>query len=159
MRSTCSTSARRYVRGAPALFATPSAGNSASQDRSTYGCTLARSQTSAALKSARRGISISTSGMGKKSISDAGVAKSTTRAGRDGKVAHFVPGDARHRRDDELRDSHATGHAKWLPSQVDDRHADLATVVRVDRRRRVRQADAVPHCKPGPGPHLPLESL
>ena len=42
----------------PADFATPSSGNSASHDRSTYGCTFTISQTSAALNSARFGISM-----------------------------------------------------------------------------------------------------
>ena len=40
-----------------AVFAMPSSGNSASHERSTYGCTLRISHTSPALKSARFGIS------------------------------------------------------------------------------------------------------
>src|SRR6185295_8709964 len=41
----------------PGDLATPRSGNSASHDRSTYGCNFNKSQTSAALKSARFGIS------------------------------------------------------------------------------------------------------
>src|SRR3954447_12502383 len=59
------------MRGAPAAFATPSSGNSASQDRSTYGCTLTRSHTSAALNSARFGMAIGTvSGISRRSFGE-----------------------------------------------------------------------------------------
>src|SRR5688500_2985618 len=58
MRSTSSMSERRYRRGPPAGWAWPICGNSASQDRSTYGCTCTTSQTSAALNSSRLGAAI-----------------------------------------------------------------------------------------------------
>ena len=49
---------RAGTRGAPPAFETPSSGNSASHVRRTYGCTFTSSHTSAALNSARLGISI-----------------------------------------------------------------------------------------------------
>src|SRR5687768_18431140 len=47
------------MRAPPAVLVTPRSGNSDSHVRSTYGCTLAISQTSEALNSARLGISTS----------------------------------------------------------------------------------------------------
>src|SRR5262249_30747651 len=154
----------RYTRGAPADFATPRSGNSASHDRSTYGCTFRRSQTSAALKSARFGISTgaATSGIRGKIIAegawltptrsdavlDAGMAEAPAAARCGGQLHDLVPRHAHDRRDDELRDPHTARHVKRRVTEIDDRHANLAAVIRIDRRRRVRHADAVLHGKP-----------
>ena len=43
--------------------------------------------------------------------------------------------------------------------EVDQRDADLAAVVGIDRRRRVRQADAVLHRQARARPHLPFEAV
>src|SRR5580765_6008623 len=116
------------MRAVPALFATPSSGNSASHERSTYGCTLARSQTSAALKSARFGIStwaVTSCMWWRKSTSDAGVAEAFSAALGRRQLVHLVPPHPRHRRHDQLRDTEAARDEKRFLAEVDERHANL----------------------------------
>ena len=100
--------------------------------------------------SAPVGISIgaASSGIRRNSISDARVAKALAAARCRGQLGDLVPRDAHDRRDDELRDAHAARDVKRRASEVDDRHANLAAVIGIDRRRGVRQADAVLHRKP-----------
>ena len=46
---------------------------------------------------------------------------------------------------------------EWLATEVDQRHADFAAIIGIDRRRRVRQADPVLDRQSRTRPHLCLE--
>ena len=56
--------------------------------------------------------------------------------------------------DDHLGDAHAPHHLELLPTEIHQRHHQLAPVVAVDCSRRVRQADSVTKCQAGPRPEL-----
>src|SRR6267142_884665 len=87
------------------------------------------------------------------------VTEASSGARRLAQLLDFVPRDAHDRRDDELCDAHAAADGKRFATEIDQRHANLAAIVGVDRRRRVRQADAVLHGEPRPRPHLTLEAV
>jgi hypothetical protein len=56
--------------------------------------------------------------------------------------------------DDHLGDAHAARYLKFLGTEIDQRHHQLAAVVAVDRSRGIRQRDTVPECQAGPWPEL-----
>ena len=80
----------------------------------------------------------------------------TALAGRQ--LDHFLPCDVRDRGDDELRDAVAATDADGCGPEVDEQHADLATVVGIDRARRVEQGQPFPVRQATPWSHLPLVS-
>src|SRR5687767_6865651 len=60
---------------------------------------------------------------------------------------------------DHLSDAHPPCHPEWRSAQIHQRHHELAPIVAVDGRRRVRQRDPVFQGQPGPGAELTLVAV
>src|SRR5215210_9365938 len=61
--------------------------------------------------------------------------------------------------DDHLSYPHTPGHLKPLGAEIHKCNHQLATVIAVDRSRRIRQRNSVLQCQPGARPQLAFISI
>ena len=64
-----------------------------------------------------------------------------------------------HRRDDQLRDAHATGDGEGVGAEIGEDHLDLAAIVAVDGTGRVEAGYAGFERQPGARPDLAFKAL